>query len=98
MQLARGTRTILPIGTGRQRYRWLDIWKIEGEAWLPAWDWPAYREALLRPVDLPAFDPRNRSQRTFRRLLASRAIPSIVLSPGIRRIRPHLLGRVIDHV
>lgn len=89
---------IEPIGPGRQRYRWVDIWKIEKEAWLPAWDWPAHREPLLRPTDLPALDPRGRSDRTFRRLLASGAIPSILLSPGVRRVRASVFERVIGNV
>lgn len=89
---------IAPIAPGRQRYRWVDIWMIEKEAWLPAWDWPAHRKPLLRPTDLPARDPRGRSSRTFRRLLASGAIPSILLSPGVRRVRPTVFERVVGNV
>jgi hypothetical protein len=89
---------IAPIGRGRQRYRWIDISKIEREASLPAWQWPAHREPPRRPTDLPARDPRGRSDRTFRRLLASGAIPSILLSPGVRRVRASVFERVVGNV
>jgi hypothetical protein len=89
---------IAPIGRGRQRYRWIDISKIEREASLPAWQWPAHREPPRRPTDLPARDPRGRSDRTFRRLLASGAIPSILLSLGARRVRATVFERVIGNV
>ena len=86
---------LLPIDRGRQRYRWTDVWRVEGEGWVPSWDWPAYRTPLLRPTELPALDPHGRSDRTFRRLLAAGRIPSIVLSPGVRRVRPCLFERVV---
>jgi hypothetical protein len=86
------------VGEGRPRYRWRDIWRVEREPWVPPWDWPAFRAPLLCPTDLPALDPHGRSGRTFRRLLATGRIPSIELSPGIRRIRPQVFDQVIGHV
>lgn len=89
---------LAPTAPGWQRYRWTDIWRIEGEAWVPAWDWADYRAPLLRPAELADLHPRSRSARTFRRLLAAGSIPTILLSPGVRRVRSSVFERVIGHV
>lgn len=83
---------------GRARYRWRDIWRLEGEAWVHPADWAAFREPLLHPSDLPGRDPRKRKNRQWRRLVASGRMPSIRLSAGVRRVRACVFDRVEPHV
>ncbi len=83
---------------GIARYRWIDIWRAEGSPWVAPCDWPARKASLLRPSELSAHDPEGRSARTFRRLLARGTIPSIVLSPNVRRVRADIFQRVISHL
>jgi hypothetical protein len=83
---------------GWARYRWTDIWRLEGEPWVHPADWAAYREPLLHPSDLPNRDPHARKNRQWRRLVASGRMPSIRLSERVRRIRPCVFDRVAPHV
>lgn len=89
---------LAPAGPGVARYRWGDIWRIEGTPWAPADEWPALRAPLLPPADLPGLDPLGRSARTWRRHLATGALPSIRLSASVRRVRPEIFRRAVLHV
>jgi hypothetical protein len=82
----------------RPRYRWRDVWRLEGEPWVHPVDWTAYRAPLLHPGDLPELDPHRRGGRQWRRLVASGRMPSIRLSPGVRRVRACVFERIAPHV
>jgi hypothetical protein len=83
---------------GRARYRWRDVWRLEGEPWVHPADWVAYREPLLHPGDLPERDPHGRKGRQWRRIVGSGRMPSIRLSEGVRRVRACVFDRVAPHV
>jgi hypothetical protein len=83
---------------GRARYRWRDVWRLEGEPWVHPADWAVYREPLLHPGDLPERDPHARKGRQWRRLVASGRMPSIRLSEGVRRVRACVFDRIAPHV
>ncbi len=88
------------VGEVRARYRWIDIWKLEGEIYVPRADYAEMREPLLRIAQLAALDPRNKpaSDRTMRRYASTGVLPVITLSPGLRRIRRAVFERAIQHV
>lgn len=85
------------IGQGRRRHLWRDVWRLEGEPFVPPTDWAAFRAPLLRPGDLPAHDPQGRSARTLRRLVQAGRLPAIRLAPGLARFSPRRLAEVLDH-
>jgi hypothetical protein len=88
---------LTPVGEGWQRYRWTDIWRIEGEVYVPPADWSDYKKPLLRPRDLPDRDPRDRSQRTFRRLVKADRLPGIRLRPTIVRFRERVVDQAVHY-
>ncbi len=42
-----------PSGSGWARYLWQEIWRLEGEIFVPPRDWSAFREPLLKTSQLP---------------------------------------------
>lgn len=80
------------------RYRWTDIWRFERAGFVHPVDWAEFRCPLLRPADLSDVDPRGRSARTWRRLLNSKKLDSIRLSPAIRRVRPAVFEALVDYI
>ena len=84
--------------SGWKRYLWQDIWRLEGEVFVACRYWRDYREPLLKPSELHELDPEKRSARTFRRYVERGVIPSIDLSPTVRRVRRCVFDIVIHHV
>lgn len=78
-----------PVGHGR--WRWRDVWRVEGSPCVPAIDWVDFKTPLMDAKACAAEDRaagRNRcSERTWRRRLQGRALPVIELAPGLRRVR-----------
>jgi hypothetical protein len=71
------TARLPDVGQVRARYRWIDIWKIEGEVFVPPADYAEMRQPLLRIAELAALDPRPRpaSDRTMRRYARTGVLP-----------------------
>ena len=88
---------LTPVSEGWQRYRWTDIWRIEGEIYVPPADWREYKQPLLRPRDLPDRDLRDRSGRTFRRLGKADRLPGIRLSPAVVRFRERVVDQAVHY-
>lgn len=86
------------VGPGRPRYRWADIWRLEGAYHVPPAHHAAFKAALLCPGDLPEIDPAERSARTWRRYIAAGRVPAIRLAAGIVRLRPAEIDAALDHV
>jgi hypothetical protein len=84
--------------SGWKRYLWQDIWRLEGEVFVAKRFWSDYRKPLLKPSELHHEDPEKRSDRTFRRYVEQGKIPSIDLSPTVRRVRRCTFDIVIHHV
>ena len=76
-----------PVGQGGRRWRWRDVWRAEGSPHVPAIDWPERKRPLMSAKRCAAADPRGRSERTWRRILARGPVPVVRLSPTIRRVR-----------
>lgn len=89
---------IAPVGSGWNRYRWTDIWRLEGELYVPRCDWQDFRKPLLTTRELRERDPEARAERTFRRYISQRRIPSIRLSKGVVRVRECVFVRAVHHV
>jgi len=86
------------VGSGWERYFWRDIWRLEGEIFVPQHNWSSYREPLLKTSALPERDPKGRSKRTLRRYVEKGQIPSIRLSDGVVRVRANVYDIAIHHV
>ena len=84
--------------SGWKRHLWQDIWRLEGEIYVPRRFWGDYRERLLKPSELHREDQEGRSARTFRRYVERGIIPSIDLSPTVRRVRRCTFKTAIHHV
>jgi len=80
-------RGLLPVVTGPQKYRWQDIWRLEGEVFVPTADWVSFRAPLLTVAELPELDLEERKARTWRRYVEKDRLPVIRLSKDIVRIR-----------
>lgn len=78
---------------GWPRYRWRDIWILEGDSFVPPGLWPGWKLPLLVPSHLHERDPRC-SARTWRRHVAAGRGPSISLARGIVRVRPAVFDDV----
>lgn len=83
---------------GWKRYLWNDIWRLEGEIFVPRRLWSEFRERLLKTSELPSLDPEKRSARTFRRYVEQGKIPSIELSPDVTRVRKCVFDIAVHHV
>jgi hypothetical protein len=77
-----------------EKYRWEDIWRLEGFSHVPEWDWLRHKAPLLKTEDLVDDTRRGRSARSLRRKLEIGRIPSIRLGPDVRRIRPEVADRL----
>ncbi|TNF12997.1 MAG: hypothetical protein EP320_10475 [Rhodobacteraceae bacterium] len=78
---------VLPVATGPKKYRWQDIWRLEGEVYVPPADWASFKAPLLTVAELPGLDPEERKARTWRRYVEKDRLPVIRLSEDIARIR-----------
>lgn len=78
---------VMPVATSPKKYRWQDIWRLEGEIYVPQADWADYKARLLKAGELPGLDPENRKARTWRRNVEKDRLPVIRLSKDIARIR-----------
>lgn len=79
---------LVPAGEGPKKYRWQDIWRLEGETFVPQTQWSEYKAPLLSVPELPALDEEHwRKARTWRRHVEKNRIPVISLGKGIKRIR-----------
>ncbi len=87
-----------PVGVGMHRYRWSDIWRLEGISFAAPCDFAELRAPLMLTSELAALDPAGRSARTWRRLLAARRLPSIRLSPRLRRVRRAVFERMVNEL
>lgn len=87
------------VGDGVDEYLWADIWRVEGEVCVPRWAWSRFKDRLLKASELPAHDPRSRSDRQWRRILErGRMMPVIHLSPTVRRIRLMVFQEIMGDV
>lgn len=86
-----------PVGAGWDRYLWREIWRLEGESFVPRHDWVAFKAPLLKTADLVDLDLEQRSERTLRRYLERGLVPSIRLSPGIVRVRRTVFETAIHY-
>lgn len=86
------------VGNGWRKYRWRDIWRLEGELYVPRHDWDDYKAPLLKSSQLGAADPRKRSDRTFRRYIESGRMPVIRLSEDVVRVRACVYEIVVLHI
>lgn len=93
-----GDAQLPPIGTGWTRYRWHDVWRLEGALYVPPRYYKAYKAPLVLPIDLPKYDPAGRSARTLRRYAAEGRIPVIFLTPTLRRFRETELQIAFEHI
>src|SRR6056297_2065511 len=73
--------------SGWPRYRWSDVWRLEGAGLVPPCDWADFQKPLLRASDLVGLDVKGRSARTWRRNVETSRMPSIRLSDTVRRVR-----------
>lgn len=73
--------------SGWPKYRWSDVWRLEGAGLVPPCDWADFRKPLLRASDLTGLDVKGRSARTWRRNVETGRMPSIRLSNNVCRIR-----------
>ena len=89
---------LTPVGDGWERYRWVDLWRLEGASFVPPCDYADFRAPLLTPAELPARDAEGRAARTMRRYLKAGKLPAIRLSPSIVRIRPSDFDAAIPYV
>ncbi len=78
---------VLPVATSPEKYRWQDIWRLEGEVFVPPVDWTSFKAPLLTVAQLPGLDPEGRKARTWRRYVEKDCLPVIRLPPDIARIR-----------
>lgn len=75
------------------KYRWMDIWLLEGDAYVPPDLWRDFKAPLLKVSDLsnqyPKEDDRSEipSARTFRRRVEQGRLPSIKLTEDTSRVR-----------
>lgn len=84
--------------SGWPKYRWDDVWRLEGAGFVPPCDWADFRAPLLRVSELPGLDERGRAGRTWRRHVKTGRMPSIELAPGVRRVRECVFQRMSAHV
>lgn len=84
--------------SGWSKHRWLDVWRLEGAGFVPPCDWAAFRARLIPVSELSGLDIEGRSARTWRRHVASGRMPSIRLSPDVRRVRECTFHSMAAHV
>lgn len=73
--------------SGWPKYRWSDVWRLEGAGLVPPCDWADFRKALLRASDLAGLDVKGRSARTWRRNVETGRMPAIRLCESVCRVR-----------
>lgn len=90
---------LIPVGDGPQKYWWKDIWRLEGEVYVPPVAWNVYKAKLLTVPELPALDEgHERKARTWRRYVEQDQIPVIRLTKDIVRIRRSVFLVARHHV
>ena len=86
------------VGDGWERYRWVDLWRLEGAGYVPPCDYADFKAPLLTPAELPARDAEGRAARTMRRYLSTGRLPTIRLSASVVRIRACDFDAAIPYV
>lgn len=81
---AAGLRPVSDLGP--RKYRWREIWALEGDHYVPPARWAEWKAPLLIPSRLGDLDG-DRSARTYRRHVRAGRIPGIHLSATIVRVR-----------
>ena len=71
------------------RWRWEDVWRLEGDPLVHAADRALLRAPLLTAAMCAARDPLERTAHTWRRLIRAHRLPVVRLSPTLARVRPH---------
>lgn len=89
---------LVPVGEGWDRYRWTDVWRLEGASFVPPCDHADFQAPLLTAAELPGRDAEGRAPRTMRRYLKSGRLPAIRLSAGVVRIRACDFDAAISYV
>lgn len=93
---------VTPLEGHPERYRWEDIWRLERLPFVPTWEYTLRKSPLLKAKDLEAKDleettRKGWSARSIRRRLKNGQIPSIRLTPNVRRIRPDVADKVLHY-
>jgi hypothetical protein len=86
---------IRPVSTGPQRYRWSDIWSLEGADWVATADETAFKAPLKKATELGAFFA-GTPPRTITDWAVKKRIPGIRLGSDWR-FRAVTLERWQDH-
>ncbi|WP_209427925.1 hypothetical protein [Pararhodobacter sp. SW119] len=93
------TAGLVPVDAeGWKKYFWEDIWRLEGDLFVPQNAWRAFKEPLLKTPSLPERDPIGRSPRTMQRYIEQGKIPCIRLAPDIIRVRECIFDVVIHRI
>ena len=71
------------------RWRWEDVWRLEGDPLVHAADRALLRAPLLTAAMCAQKDPLERTAHTWRRLIRAHRLPVVRLSPTLARVRPH---------
>ena len=80
------------------RFRWQDVWRLEGAMYVPPRYYKMYKAPLVLPQELVEHDPAGRSERTLRRYAAEGRLPVITLAPTLRRFREAELALAFEHI
>lgn len=80
------------------KYSWEDIWRMEGDFYVPPHLYSAFRAPLLTAKDAAQRDPSERSERSWRRYFAAGELRIIRLTPNIVRIRECVLDEALRYV
>jgi len=78
---------VVPAELGPKRYRWSDIWRLEGAGYVPTWDWGPLKAPLLKTEDLTLAGALGRSSRSIRRKAANGKLPTVNLGIDDWRFR-----------
>ncbi|SFQ13096.1 hypothetical protein [Tranquillimonas alkanivorans] len=78
---------------GPRRYRWADIWRLEGTFYVPPRMVPEMKRRLLVAEDLVRPDVRGRSARSIRRKARQGKLPVVRILTGDWRFRHHEIIR-----
>lgn len=74
---------IVPVSTGPERYRWRDIWALEGAGYVPPADEAEFRRPLLTPAEVGPLFP-HLKPRTIRNRASKGTLPAIRLGTDWR--------------
>jgi hypothetical protein len=89
---------LIRVNDSPKKYRWSDIWQLEGEAYVPPSLWTRFKEPLLTIPELPELDVDERSARTWRRHVEHNRLPVIRLTEDISRVRKCVFEKAQHYV